>query len=252
MKTSMARVFRDERFPIKNGLHAKSLVIDNKSVQRLEAELEARHESLRQKALIVSALSVIFNSILAVTAFTITLVRNSSSTSAFAADVALDAISSAIVYWRYYGYHHGSDAMAREQVSCIYLGILFVVSGSAVIGKASADLITQSLPSSIDFMLYLASSSLVICFGLALAKLWLWRRLRSDSMLLDAVNTFISVVFCGLIIGCAFLIDYDMRLWYLDPLISILLALFMALYGIKCIYGNFSAKVDRDGYVSVP
>jgi len=101
-------------------------------------------------------------------------------------------------------------------------------------------------------MLYLASSSLVICFGLALAKLWLWRRLRSDSMLLDAVNTFISVVFCGLIIGCAFLIDYDMRLWYLDPLISILLALFMALYGIKCIYDNFSAKVDRDGYVSVP
>lgn len=65
------------------------------------------------------------------------------------ADCALDAVSSVIVFWRYYGSKHNLYMHAREQVACIYLGVLFVISGAAVIGKATADIITQSLPSSV-------------------------------------------------------------------------------------------------------
>jgi len=213
---------------------------------------QENHEKLRRKAVAVALASLFFNCVLAMAAFVCTLLRNSASTSAFAADCALDGVSSVIVFWRYYGSHRNLYMHAKEQVACIYLGILFVISGAAVIGKATADIISQAMPSSIDLMLYLATCSLVICSGLFVAKFWLYRRMRSDSMLLDAINTLISAVFSVLIIGASLLIDKDVRLWYLDPLASILLAICMAVYGIKCIYDNFPSNNPRNGYINIP
>ncbi|KAI1292038.1 putative transmembrane protein [Halotydeus destructor] len=217
-----------------------------------DTSYQEHYEKLRRKAVLVSVASLVLNAMLAMAAFVCTLLRNSASTSAFAADCALDGVSSMIVFWRYYGSHRNMYMHAKEQVACIYLGILFVISGAAVIGKASADIITQALPSSIDLMLYFASASLVICSGLSVAKFWLYRRMRSDSMLLDAINTLISAVFALVMIGFSLMIDGNVSLWYLDPVASIFLSLTMIIYGIKCIYDNFPSNNPRNGYIQVP
>jgi len=240
-----------ELFPIRcDPIMVKGCMMPKQHVE--ESAYQAQYEKLRKKAVAIAIISLISSVFLALAAFIISLLHNSASTTAFAADCTLDAISSVIVFWRYYGSHQGLYMHAREQVACIYLGVLFVISGAAVIGKAVADIITQSLPSSIDYMLYLASASLVICSLLFVAKFWLYRRMRSDSMLLDAINTLISAIFCVVLIGCVLLIDRDMRLWYLDPLASMLLALAMATYGIKCVWDNFSTAQPRNGYLQMP
>jgi len=217
-----------------------------------EKEFHTKFEDLRKQAVIIATTSVFCNFSLAVAAFVWALLRNSASTSAFAAGCALDVFSSAIVFWRYYGSTHNQFMHEREHIACIYLGSMFIISASAIVGKAVMDLITKTLPSTIDLMLYLSTIAVIVCSILALTKLVLYRKMRSDSILLDAINTFLSALFAVVIIVTLLIIDSNPQMWYLDPMMSILLATSMALYGIRVIWVNFSTPSEKEGYLSIP
>jgi hypothetical protein len=62
----------------------------------------------------------------------------------------------------------------------------------------------------------------------------------NDSILVDAVNTFLSGLFCIAIVITVIIVDYYENLWYLDPMEGGVFGLFMGIYGVKCIYDNTS------------
>ena len=57
---------------------------------------------------------------------------------------------------------------------------------------------------------------------------------------LTVINTVVSTVFAVSIIMSQALINVNPTFWYLDPVLSIILAVFMAAFGIKVIHQNFN------------
>lgn len=107
---------------------------------QLQASIEIRSRQISTKVILVNLISLLVNLLLAIVAFYFSFVNNSPSTTAFAADCVLDFISSAIVLWRYHGDLSSVYMHAREQIACIYLGALFLISALAIIVKASSDM----------------------------------------------------------------------------------------------------------------
>lgn len=101
----------------------------------------------RGHAIIVSALSLLLNLLLAIAALTIAAMANSASISAFAANCLLDVLSSLILLWRFASDSHDKHLERREQIACLGLAIMFIISGLAVIGKSVADLTLISFSS---------------------------------------------------------------------------------------------------------
>lgn len=54
------------------------------------------------------------------------------------------------------------------------------------------------------------------------------------------INTLISTIFAMSIVMSQVLINVNPSFWYLDPILSIILALFMMGFGIKVIHQNFN------------
>lgn len=109
-----------------------------------QASIELRSKQMSRKIILVNLISLLVNLTLAVIAFYFSFTNNSSSTTAFAADCVLDFISSAIVLWRYYGDLNSVYLNAREQIACVYLGVLFELSALGIIIKAISDISSVS------------------------------------------------------------------------------------------------------------
>lgn len=104
------------------------------------ANVELRSKQLSHKVIVINLISLLVNLVLALIAFYFSFTNNSPSTTAFAVDCVLDFISSAILLWRYYGDISSVYMQAREQIACIYLGALFVISSLAIIIKSISDI----------------------------------------------------------------------------------------------------------------
>lgn len=209
-----------------------------------QASVEFRSRAISKKLIIVNLISLLINLLLAIVGFYFSFVNNSSTTTAFAADCVLDFISSAIVLWRYYGDLNSMYMQAREQIACIYLGALFEISALAIIIKASTDMAVgpdANLEQTIGYdLVYLAAAATVTCTIVTVFKCSLYRTIRDESILLDVINTVISTVFAMSIIMSQALININPSFWYVDPILSIILALFMAGFGLKVIHQNFN------------
>lgn len=123
-------------------LKASKLATANQG--NFEATIEMRSRQISTKVIIVNFSSLFINLLLAIIAFYFSFVNNSSSTTAFAADCVLDFMSSAIVLWRYYGDLSNVCLHAREQIACIYLGVLFEISAFGIIIKSLTDMVSST------------------------------------------------------------------------------------------------------------
>uniref|UniRef100_A0A3Q4HBE1 Transmembrane protein 163a n=1 Tax=Neolamprologus brichardi TaxID=32507 RepID=A0A3Q4HBE1_NEOBR len=137
-------------------------------------------QNYRKKALWVSWLSIVVTLILAVAAFSETLLFFLP----YLFDATLDVMSSAIVLWRY------SNAAAvhsahREYIACVVLGVVFVLSSICILGKAIHDLATRMPPKVDDFLFSVSIVSGLTCAVLAVAKFMLGRVLTSRALITD-------------------------------------------------------------------
>ena len=227
--------------------------MEHSSIQRSLERLPIKYESfdlklyeknlelkIHKQAVIVSISSVIINFILAIISLTSAIIWNSAASSAFAADCALNVFSSIILLWRFSDKHADRKKIDnREQKACLALAVLFLLSGIAVIIKSFTDLIYETFSStSIDAILYLASFGFIACGSLAIAKFIMYKRMGSSAMLIESINSLISVMFALVIITTTIIIQFESGLWRLDPIISILFAIMMIVYGIRVIFSK--------------
>lgn len=133
-------------------LPLKSSKLVSSQAQLWQASIELRSRQISRKVILINLVSMLVNLSLAVIAFYFSFTENSASTSAFAADCVLDFISGAIVLWRYYGDLSSVYMQAREQIACIYLGALFLISALAIIVKSVSDITSPDLTSNYDWV----------------------------------------------------------------------------------------------------
>ncbi|XP_056445156.1 transmembrane protein 163-like [Gadus chalcogrammus] len=189
-------------------------------------------QSYRKKALWVSWVSIVVTILLAIAAFTVSIMRHSASAFGFAFDALLDVLSSIIVLWRY------SNAAAvhsahREYIACVILGVLFILSSLCIMGKAIHDLATKLLPEVDDFLFSVSIVSGLVCIILAVVKFMLGRVLTSKALITDGFNSLVGGVMGFSILLSAEVFKHQPTVWYLDGAIGVLMGLIILAYGVK-------------------
>uniref|UniRef100_UPI0037E9B669 transmembrane protein 163a-like n=1 Tax=Semicossyphus pulcher TaxID=241346 RepID=UPI0037E9B669 len=189
-------------------------------------------QSYRKKALWVSWVSIAVTIVLAIVAFTVSIMRHSASAFGFAFDATLDVLSSVIVLWRY------SKAAAvhsahREYIACVILGVVFILSSICIVGKAIHDLATKLLPEVDGFLFSVSIISGVVCLILSIIKFMLGRVLTSRALITDAFNSLVGAIMGFSILISAEVFKHKPNVWYLDGTTGVLIGLIIFAYGVK-------------------
>uniref|UniRef100_A0A671SDS0 Transmembrane protein 163-like n=1 Tax=Sinocyclocheilus anshuiensis TaxID=1608454 RepID=A0A671SDS0_9TELE len=189
-------------------------------------------QSYRKKALWVSWVSIVVTMILAIAAFTVSIMRHSASAFGFAFDAILDVLSSIIVIWRY------SNAAAvhsahREYIACAILGVVFILSAITILVKAIHDLATKLQPEVDDFLYSVSVISGVMCAILSVCKFMLGKVLTSRALITDGFNSLVGAVMGFSILISAEVFKHEPSVWYLDGTIGVLIGLIILAYGVK-------------------
>ncbi|XP_053273591.1 transmembrane protein 163 [Pleuronectes platessa] len=207
--------------------------IDDKGLLESSVRLKPHEaQSYRKKALWVSWVSIAVTIVLAIAAFTVSIMRHSAAAFGFAFDAALDVLSSVIVLWRY------SNAAAvhsahREYIACVILGVIFILSSLCILGKAINDLATKLLPEVDGFLFSVSIVSGVVCIILAVVKFMIGRVLTSRALITDGFNSLVGGVMGFSILISAEVFKHEPQVWYLDGTIGVLMGLIILSYGVK-------------------
>ncbi|GIY35507.1 transmembrane protein 163 [Caerostris darwini] len=194
-----------------------------------------KKEHLRRCAIGLCIASLLLTLVLCILSFIFASLRHSPATFAFAVDCVLDLLSSFIVIWRYFGSPYRLGSRSREYKACISLGILFMVAGIGVIIEGVYFLYAKDAPKWYSTLVILAAVGCSVCVLLALAKYVLGKKLNSDTLLLDALNSFLSGLFALVIIVSDVVYLKNKAVWYLDPLLSIFLSVGLIAFGFRTI-----------------
>ncbi|XP_043078358.1 transmembrane protein 163 isoform X1 [Puntigrus tetrazona] len=189
-------------------------------------------QSYRKKALWVSWVSIVVTMILAIAAFTVSIMRHSASAFGFAFDATLDVLSSIIVLWRY------SNAAAvhsahREYIACVILGVVFILSAITILVKAIHDLATKLQPEVDDFLYSVSVISGIVCAILSVFKFMLGKVLTSRALITDGFNSLVGAVMGFSILVSAEVFKHEPKVWYLDGTVGVLIGLIILAYGVK-------------------
>ncbi|XP_004552625.1 transmembrane protein 163a [Maylandia zebra] len=216
----------DQEMKINDSIDDRGLLESSMRLKPHEAQ------SYRKKALWVSWASIVVTIILAIAAFTVSMMRHSASAFGFAFDATLDVLSSVIVLWRY------SNAAAvhsahREYIACVILGVVFILSSLCIMGKAIHDLATKLLPEVDDFLFSVSIVSGLMCIILAVIKFMLGKVLTSRALLTDGFNSLLGGIMGFSILISAEVYKNEPKVWYLDGTIGVLIGLIILAYGVR-------------------
>ncbi|XP_006008773.1 transmembrane protein 163b [Latimeria chalumnae] len=229
---TISKMDRDQEMKISESAQFSD-VVENRGLLESSTRLKPHEaQNYRKKALWVSWISIIITLVLAVAAFTVSVMRYSTSAFGFAFDATLDVLSSVIVLWRY------SNAAAvhsahREYIACVILGVIFLLSAFCIVGKAIHSLTTKLLPEVDDFLFVVSILSGILCTILAVIKFLLGRVLTSRALITDGFNSLVGGIMGFSILISAEVFKHDPKVWFLDGSIGILIGLIIFGYGIK-------------------
>ncbi|XP_061697118.1 transmembrane protein 163a isoform X2 [Syngnathoides biaculeatus] len=215
-----------QEMKITDGVEGEGLLESSMRLKPHEAQ------NYRKKTLWVSWISIVVTLVLAVTAFTVSFMRQSASAFGFAFDATLDVLSSIIVLWRY------SNAAAvhsahREYIACVVLGIVFLLCSLCILGKAIHNLVTRMPPEVDDFLFSVSIVSGFVCTALAIAKFMLGKVLTSRALITDGFNSLVGGIMGFTILISAQVFKDHPDVWFLDGLIGVLIGLIILAYGVK-------------------
>lgn len=181
------------------------------------------------------SISAFANLVLAIAGVVCAIRINSSALYAFAMDCLLDMVCSLVVFWRYYGSNFTIHSENRENIACLILGFFFIVSSVGIFSKGLIDVITMSYPSKVYAVFILSAIASVLCLIMAIGKFYVYKKIESQSLLLEAINTGLSAFLSILIIVAEVVYHSVKEIWFMDSLMSMVIALVLFAYGIRVI-----------------
>lgn len=205
------------------------------TLKEISVQMSDEAERLRLCAVLTCVVSVTFEIFIGVAAFVCAAVTDSSAGYAFALDCVLDVIAATFVLWRFYG-TSATYSSTKEDIACLSLGILFCLAAVGIICKSIYDIASRTIPQRLMYVFILAGVGGVTNTILAVVMYLLGKKMKSQSMLLEAMNTFLSAVL-GLMLAISDgLYFYISSAWVIDPITSLVVSLVLLISGLKVLY----------------
>jgi hypothetical protein len=136
-------------------------------------------------AVMVSWLSIIMNILMAVAAFAFAFLGNSPASFGFAFNAFLDACTSVIVLWRFWGSAGSKYSWQRERRATILVAWLFIFSAFGIWVRATVAIILEQKPSDTVPIIILCSVSLTMAGMMAWMKYTTGVRMHSTVLKTD-------------------------------------------------------------------
>ena len=210
--------------------------VDDDQKPRHQSDL-TQHEftKWRRCALAISWCSLVFQISLGTISIGLGLKQNSSGTFGYGVNVIADMLSTIIIIWQYTGKAGSSFSWERERRATIVLSLLMMGMGIGVFIKAVYNLIHEIQEFEKWELFAVCDVSLLIYPALAAAKMIVAQKLRSSAFLIDAICSVVASVTAGGLLA-SLIIYWYFPVWYVDPIMGILIAIFMVAYAGRMLY----------------
>ncbi|KFM66141.1 Transmembrane protein 163, partial [Stegodyphus mimosarum] len=202
------------------------------TVKEMSMQMADDDERRRMYALLTCIVTVVFDLFLGTAAFVCAAITDSSAGYAFALDCLLDVVAATLVIWRFYG-SSSTYSQFRENLACICLGVLFCLASAGIVSKSVYDIVAHTVPQQLMYVFILAGVGGFTNAVLGTVKYILGRKMRSQSLVLEAVNTSLSSVLALMLAVSDILYFYHPSAWMIDPITSLFVALILFIGGIR-------------------
>lgn len=201
--------------------------------------IKSRIKLLKQRALLLSYLTVGYNIIEFILSIIAGILAGSSALLGFGADSLVESLSGIIMIWRFQK-HDSLSEEAEEKIEkkATYLvGITFFIFGGYVLYESLKKLIIQEKPDPSLFGILIAIASIISMPILFYIKYKTGRELDSKSLIADSKQTLACIFMSiSLLIGLA--LNYLFGLWQADPLVGLLITIFLFKEGYETLFEN--------------
>ena len=185
-------------------------------------------------AFYISLISLVFTVAAFVAGLVVAFASASSATLGFALESAVDALSSGLMLWRFWGggaVLPESALAVRERIALVVMALLFVALGIVVGIVALHQLQGGHEPDHLDALASLAAPSAAILLLLGWGKVYIGRRIWSEALVKDGVC---SLCGCLLSLGVrlgAEAAKVSAALWFVDATVALVLSAALLGYG---------------------
>jgi len=177
--------------------------------------------------------TIFIDIVLGLTAFINCMLDKSSVGLSYSIDTLMDAICICFVAWHLRA-QTTDDLIRRDYLVCCVIGSLFIGSFLAIESRAIQSMIVPQAPSGDWLVLAYSVTHIVIFTLLSIVKIILSKKLKSKSLMADALNSIIGIIMAIPLVVWDRVPVLNKHAQF-DDLIQVLMALFLFVIGWKLI-----------------
>jgi len=186
-------------------------------------------------AFLVSYISIAVTLALGSVYFVLSTLDGSPEAFGFAFASFLDACSSAVVVWRFWGTAGRKYSFDRERKACIVIGGCFVLSGCAILSKAIYMLVIDNEPKRSTALLITTFATFGFMVLLAWFKYVIAYKADSRALRTDAFNSTAEAAMAFVMAISDIIYVENPNIWFLDASAAIFIAFVLFIYGVRTI-----------------
>ncbi|XP_067020249.1 transmembrane protein 163a-like isoform X2 [Acropora muricata] len=189
----------------------------------------------RMAALLVSSVSLLITMSVGSAYFVFSTRDKSPAVFGFALSVSLDACSSAMVVWRFWGTSGQKYSLKKERTACIIIGGFLMLSGCAVLSKAVFMLIDDNERKRSAALLISTVATFVVMVILAWFKFLIAYNVDSRALRTNGFNSTVEGVIAFIMAISDLISQENPNVWFLDASASIFSAFVLFVYGARTV-----------------
>lgn len=202
----------------------------------------------RRAALLISVMSITITLALGSVYFVLSSLDGRPAAFGFAIAACLDACSSAVVVWRFWGTNGQKYSYQRERTACIIIGGFLVLSGCAILLKAVFMLVHDNEPKRNTAFLMATVAASILMVLLAWFKYVIAYKVDSRTLRTDGFNSTAEAVMAFTTAFSDLIYQVNPNVWFLDASAALFIAFVLFVYGARTIIELMLTK----GKTSVP
>eukprot|EP00118_Oscarella_pearsei_P004932 m.21936 g.21936 ORF g.21936 m.21936 type:complete len:271 (+) comp28245_c0_seq4:142-954(+) len=196
----------------------------------------------RGLALMLAWMSIVLNVLMAIVAFAFAFIAKSPASFGFAFNAALDALTSVLVLWRFWGDDGAKFSWKREWRATIAIAVLFVFSAFGICARATAALCMEEKPTDAEAIIIMSSVMIFLALVMAWGKYAAGVRMHSTVLKIDALNSGLGAVMGVGVVVSSVVYALHHTVWFLDSIVALLIALILFLTGVRMLVKLLSRR----------
>lgn len=184
--------------------------------------------NLKNRALNLSYFTIVYNILEGLLSILVGILANNISLIGFGLDSAVESLSATVIVWRFrrYGVTSEEEETEVEKRALKYIAYTFFILGVYVLYESIDKIITNNISESSFLGILIAIASIIVMPTLFYMKYQTGKLLGSKAVIADSKETLTcALLSVALLIGL--ILNSVFGIWQADPVIGILIALFL-------------------------